>query len=320
VGLVQPVRIGLLTTAGINRKLLDTREEGTPYELAAVGSRDLARAEEYARECGIERAHGSYDGLLADPELDAVYIALPNALHREWTLRALDAGKHVLCEKPYTRWPEQVDEAWDEAEARGLVLMEAFMWRHSPQTALFVELLPEIGELSALHSMFSFRLTEDVNVRLERDLGGGSLLDVGCYCVSALRLLASREPDRVHGEAWLGRGGVDEGFAGLLRFGDVLGTFQCGFRSEHRSLVAVGSEGELRTRDPWHSSESRLWLNGAERRSTLANPYRLELENFAAAIRGEAEPLVGRAESLGQARALDALLRSAESGRPVDLS
>jgi D-xylose 1-dehydrogenase (NADP+, D-xylono-1,5-lactone-forming) len=306
------VRIGLLTTAGINRKLLAQRHEGAPYAFAAVGSRELGRAEAYAREHGLERAHGSYEELLADRELDAVYIALPNALHHDWTLRALAAGKHVLVEKPYSRRPGQVDEAWDEAERGGLVVMEAYMWRHSRQTALMLQLLPRIGELVAITSSFSFDLSWEDDVRLDRDLGGGALLDVGCYCVSASRLLAGREPDRVYAEQSLGRGGVDERFAGLLRFGEVFATFQCGFGAEHRSLVAIGTTGELRAPDPWHASEARVFLNGEEHPADDVDPYRLQLENFAAAVRGDEAPLLGRADALGQARTLDALLRSAE--------
>jgi predicted dehydrogenase len=313
------VRFGLLTTANINRNLLETRRDGAPYEFVAVGSRDAARAAAYAREHGLERAHGSYEELLADEELDAVYVALPNALHHEWTMRALAHDKHVLVEKPYTRRPEQVEEAWAEAARRGVVLMEAYMWRHNPQTKLMVDLLPRIGELQAIHATFSFRLERDENVRLERDLGGGALLDVGCYCVSGARLLAGREPDRVYAEAARGRGGVEERVAGTLRFGDVVATFQCGFTSEHRSLVAIGSEGTLAAPDPWHSAEARVLLDGEEHAVDRVDSYRLELENFAAAVRGDAPPLLGRADSLGQARALDALLRSAELGAPVEL-
>ncbi len=314
------VRIGLLTTAGINRKLLAQRYDGAPYTFEAVGSRDLARAEAYAGEHGLARAHGSYEELLADHDLDAVYIALPNALHHEWTMRALAAGKHVLCEKPHSRRPEQVEQAWDDAARRGLVLMEAYMWRHSRQTALMVELLPEIGELRAITATFSFALDWEEDVRLVRDLGGGSLLDVGCYCVSAARLLAGCEPDRVYAEQATGRGGVDEGFAGVLRFGEVLATFHCGFGGEHRGLAALGSKGELRATDPWHASEARVFLNGEEHAAEDIDPYRLELENFAAAVRGDATPLLGRADALGQARTLDALLRSAEFAVPRTLS
>ena len=155
-------------------------------------------------------------------------------------------------------------------------------------------------------------------MRLVRELGGGALLDVGCYCVSASRLVAGREPDRVYGEQSLRRGGVDEHFAGVLRFGEVLATFQCGFGShETRGILAVGAKGELRAPDPWHASEARVFLNGVEHVTENIDPYRLQLQNFAAAIRGERPPLLGRADALGQARTLDALLRSAETGLPL---
>jgi D-xylose 1-dehydrogenase (NADP+, D-xylono-1,5-lactone-forming) len=316
---VTPIRLGLLTTANINRHVLATRSDDAPYRFVAVGSRDQARADAYAREWGIEQGHGSYEDLLRDDGVDAVYIALPNKLHHEWTMRALGAGKHVLCEKPYTRNPPDVEEAWSEAERRGLVVMEAFMWRHNPQTTKLLELLPRIGELQEIHATFSFRLTEDVNVRLLGDLGGGSLLDVGCYCVSGARLLAGREPDRVYAEAVYGRGGVDENFAAVLRFGDVLATIHSGFRSVSHSLLALGSDGKLSTFDPWVSTDPVVRLNDEEHVVERISSYRLELENFVAAIRGEAQPLLGKEESLGQARTLDALLRSAETNEPVTL-
>jgi predicted dehydrogenase len=314
------VRFGLLTTANINRVILEARAEGAPFEIVAVGSRDRARGEAYAREHGIPRAHGSYEELLADDGVDAVYIALPNALHHQWTMTALAAGKHVLCEKPYTRFPEQVDEAWDETERRGLVLMEAFMWRHSAQTAKLLELLPRIGALQAIRVTFSFRLTREVNVRLLHELGGGSLLDVGCYCVSAARLLAGGEPDRVYGEQWLGRGGVDERFAGTLRFGDIVATFHSGFTADHQQIEAIGSDGTLLVPVPFVRPPGLVVLNGEEHRADTTSAYALELANFCAVVNGEAQPLLGRDDARGQARALDALLRSAESGQPVSLA
>ena len=313
------LRVGLLTTANINRHLLATRGDSDAYAFVAVGSRERARAEAYAREWELRRAHGSYEELLADPEVDAVYVALPNALHHEWTLRALAAGKHVLCEKPYSRRPEQVEEAFDAAEASGLVLMEAYMWRHNPLTRRLVELLPEIGRLEAVRATFGFRLTREVDVRLDPELGGGALLDVGCYCVSAARLLAGREPDRVHGEAVRGPSGVDVRFTGVLRLGETTAEFTAAFTAEHRSLEAIGTEGTLVLADPWHSSDAQLLLNGEPVRVEPVSSYLLELENLAAAVRGDAEPLLGRADALGQARALDALLRSAESGAAISL-
>jgi xylose dehydrogenase (NAD/NADP) len=305
------VRFGLLTTAAINDAILGVRAADAPFEIVAVGSRDAAKAAAYAREHGIERSHGSYDNLLADDGVDAVYIALPNVLHHEWTMRALAAGKHVLVEKPYTRIPEQVDEAWDEAERRGLVLEEAFMWRHSPQTKLLVELVPQVGEVRAVHVTFSGMLTREDDPRWVPELGGGALLDVGCYCVSAARLLLG-EPDRVHGEARIGRGGVDTQFAGTLRFGDVTATFQCGIRSSFtNALEVIGTEGILRVPSPFVDPPGLVVVNGEEHRVDAGNHYRAELEDVCAAIRGERGVLLGRDDMRGQATVLDALLRSA---------
>ena len=305
------VRFGLLSTASINGAILGARAADAPFEIVAVGSRDLSRAQTYAHEHGIERAHGSYDGLLADDGVDAVYIALPNAFHHEWTMRALAAGKHVLVEKPYTHIPEQVDEAWDEAERRGLVLEEAFMWRHSPQTKLLVELLPQVGEVRGVHATFTAMLTREDDLRWVPELGGGALLDVGCYCVSAARLLLG-EPERVHGEARIGRGGVDTQFAGTLRFGAVTATFQCGLRSYFSNeLEVIGTKGILRVPSPFVDPPGLVVVNGQEHRVEPGNHYRAELEDVCAAIRGERSVLLGRDEMRGQATVLDALLRSA---------
>ena len=304
------VRLGLLTTAAINGAVLGARSEDAPFEVAAVGSRDGARAQAYAAEWGIERAHGSYDDLLGDSDLDAVYIALPCALHHEWTMRALAAGKHVLCEKPYTRRPEEVDEAWDEARPRGLVLTEGYMWRHAAQTTLLRELLPSIGELQSVHAVFTFLLTNDDSDRLKPELGGGALLDVGCYCVSAARLVTGEEPVATHGEAWLGRGGVDERFAATLRFpSGVVATLQCGFTGGGLNTIdVVGSDGWLRVPQAFVDPPGVVLVNGVEHRVEPGNHYRAELEDFCAAIRGEHGVLNDRAEMLGQARVLDALL------------
>jgi xylose dehydrogenase (NAD/NADP) len=307
------VRLGLLSTARINGALLATRGDSDAYEIVAVSSRERARADAYAREWQIARTHGSYDELLADPEVDAVYVALPNALHHHWTMRALAAGKHVLCEKPYSRNPDDVEEAFYAARQAGLVLMEAYMWRHGPQTAKLVELLP------AIRATFCNRFTATADVRFEAELGGGSLLDVGCYCVSGARLLAGAEPARVYGEAQM-QGGVDFGFAGVLGFASgVVATITCSFRASHQGLEAIGSDGTLYAPSPWHAPDGVLLLRGEEVRVPLVSPYLAELENFAAAVAGRAEPLLGLDDALGQARALDALLRSAASARPVEL-
>jgi D-xylose 1-dehydrogenase (NADP+, D-xylono-1,5-lactone-forming) len=319
------VRLGILSTARINRLVLAGARASDRVEIVAVASRDRARAEAYAREQEIPRAYGSYDELLADPELDAVYISLPNSFHVEWSIRALEAGKHVLCEKPLSRRPGDVDHAFDTADRAGRLLMEAFMYRHNPQTARLKDLVESgaIGVLRVVRAAFSFTVSGDANIRLAADLDGGALMDVGCYCVSGTRLLAG-EPDRVFGAA-VEEAGVDTVFAGAMRFpGEVSAQFDCGLRLPMRDeLEVVGEEGSMFLDDPWHCRTPVIELRreGGVEEIVLepADSYRLELENLAAAIRGEADSLLGREDALGQARAIDALYRSAETGQAISL-
>jgi predicted dehydrogenase len=318
---VAPVRWGIVSTAHINRLLIPGAQASPAVDLVAVASRDLARAEAYAREWGIPHAAGSYEELLADPSIEAVYVSLPNTLHCEWSIRALEAGKHVLCEKPLSRDPAEVEAAFDAAERAGRFLMEAFMWRHSPQTARLLELVAggSIGELRLVRSAFSYSLYDESNIRLRPELDGGALMDVGCYCVSGSRLLAG-EPELAFGRALVGPTGTDWVFTGTLVAGDVVCQFDCGTALPERDeLEAVGAEGSLFLDDPWHARSPAIELRrdgGVERiEPAPADSYRLELENLSAAIRGEAEPLLGRADAVGQARVLAALTRSAQSGQ-----
>ncbi len=316
------IRVGLISTAAINDALLGGARESELVEVVGVASRERARAEAYARERGLERAFGSYDELLADPDVDVVYVALPNALHVEWAIRALEAGKHVLSEKPLSRRPEEVERAFDAAERAGRTLMEGFMYRHHPQTKRLAQLVADgaIGELRLVRSHFSFTLDRPADVRWDRELGGGSLLDLGCYCTNVSRLLAG-EPERVYAEQTLAPSGVDVRFAAVLRFpGGVLGHFDCAFDLPSRVVLeAVGSEGSLVVVQPFLQDEVTLELRrGAElewSETVTANRYRHELDNLARAIDGEEPPLLDRAESVAQALVLAALLRSAESGR-----
>jgi predicted dehydrogenase len=219
-----------------------------------------------------------------------------------------------------------VERCFDSAERAGLVLSEGFMWRHHPQADRLTSLVRDgaIGELRLVRAAFSFSLGRSHDVRWDPKLDGGALLDVGCYCVSGARLLAGAEPERVAGEAVLAESGVDTRFAGTLRFpGQVVATFDCGFDLPPRGeLEAIGSEGSLLLDDPWHSRQPRIERRGADGSAELmelepSNPYRLELEDVSAAIRGEREPRLGRADAVGQSRALEALLRSASEARPV---
>jgi xylose dehydrogenase (NAD/NADP) len=316
---VSVTRWGILSTARINRAVLAGAGKSEAVEVVAVASRNGAHAEGYAREHGIARAHASYEALLEDDDVEAVYISLPNSMHHEWTLRALANGKHVLCEKPYSRRAAEVEEAFDAAGRAGLVLSEAFMWRHNPQTRRLVELLPEIGELRGVRSTHAFVLTDATNVRLIADLDGGGLMDVGCYCISASRLLAG-EPERVYGEQVVGPTGVDVHFTATLRFAsDVIAEFTCGFDFAHRELELFGTEGTLKTLDPFTFSQGGVYLNGEEMPVEPEDPYKLELENVAAAAAGEAPLLLGREDALGQAWTIEALYESADKSQPIDL-
>ncbi|MGH3115291.1 MAG: Gfo/Idh/MocA family protein, partial [Gaiellaceae bacterium] len=292
----------------------------------AVASRERGRAEEYARVWEIERAYGSYEALLEDPDVEAVYISLPNTLHCEWSIRAVEAGKHVLCEKPLSRHTGDVEQAFDAAERAGRLLTEAFMYRHNPQTARLVELVREgaIGELRLVRSAFSYSLYDAENIRLRADVEGGSLMDVGCYCVSGSRLLGG-EPESVFGQAYVGPSGTDWVFTGAMRFpGDVLAQFDCGTCLPDRDeLEAIGTEGALFLDDPWHCRTPVIELrrdDGIDRiELDPVDSYRLELENLSDAIRGEAPLLLGREDAVAQARALEALHNSAETATPVQV-
>ena len=311
------LRVGLLSTARINDSLLEGAAATDAAEVVAVASRTEARAAAYAHERGIPRAHGSYEALLADPEVDAVYVALPNALHASWSIRALEAGKHVLCEKPLARTAAAAERAFAAADRAGRVLMEAFMWRHLPQTRTLVELVRDgaIGRLRLVRSAFTFVLDRPEDFRTGPEHEGGALMDVGCYCVSAIRLLAG-EPQRAQAEQVLGDG-VDVVLAGVLHLpDDVVGVFDCGFVMPSReTLEVVGEDGILVVPDPWFARGAPLALRRGDDVETIAseraNPYQLELENLAAAAAGTAPPLLGRADGVGQARAIELLYASA---------
>ena len=315
------MRLGLVSTAKINDALL--KAPPPEVDIVAVASRDGARAQAYASEHGIERSHGSYEELFADDGIDAVYISLPNGMHHEWTLKAIDAGKHVLVEKPYSRRSAEVEEAWAAAERAGVIVMEAFMWRHHPQAAVARSLVEDgaIGRLRHIRTTFSFPLLDLENIRMTPDLDGGALMDVGCYCISGARLLGG-EPERVYGEQVIGPTGVDVDFYGTLRFqDDVVAQFDASFTlPERQRLEATGENGTLVLEAPWRADwGGRVLVNGEQVDVPAADPYALELSNLAAAIAGGAEPLLGRDDALAQARVIEALYRSAESGEAVEL-
>jgi xylose dehydrogenase (NAD/NADP) len=322
-----PLRLGLLSTARINDAILGAAATTDRIDIVAVASRDAARAEAYAAERGIPRAYGSYDRLLDDSGVDAVYVSLPNGLHHEWTIRSLEAGKHVLVEKPFTRSAQQAEECFDLARERGRALLEAFMYRHHPQPGEVKRLLDEgaVGRVQLVRASFSFLLGSLSDVRADPELEGGALMDIGSYCVSIARFLLG-EPERVSGEQVLGETGVDMAFHGTLRFrGDVVAQFDCSFtQPEYERLDIVGDHGWLLVDSPWRAEgEGELLIRHVDHLKRIdvpaADAYRLQLENLAAVAAHETPPLIGREETIGQARAIEALYRSASEGRSVDL-
>jgi predicted dehydrogenase len=253
--------------------------------------------------------------------VDGVYIPLPNSLHVEWSVRALEAGKHVLCEKPLSRHPEEVERAFDAAERNDRVLAEAFMWRHHPQADRLRELAGELGEVRLVRGAFSFPLPAGENVRWAPDLDGGALMDVGCYCVSGARLLLG-DPLEVTAQS-IGDT-VDSRLVGTMRFpGGALAHFDCGFDLAVRDeLEVVGEQGALFLDDPWHSRESVIEVRGAEGEVSRveverADPYACQLEVFARACAKEIDHPFGRDDAVAQARTIAALYEAADSGRAV---
>jgi D-xylose 1-dehydrogenase (NADP+, D-xylono-1,5-lactone-forming) len=324
------VGLGILSTARINELILPAARACEHVEVTAVASREPSRARRYAAEHDIERAFGSYDELLEDRDVDAVYIPLPNSLHVEWSERALARGKHVLCEKPLARTASEAERAFELAKRQGLILAEAFMYRHHPQTELIRTLLDAgtIGPLRLIRASQSFPIETADDVRLFRELQGGALMDVGCYCVHFARFIAG-EPERVYGEQRLNEDGIDLLFSGTMRFADdVLAQFDAGIDVPKRDfLELVGAEATLEVHDPWLAGDGEepailIHRDGETERiaTEREDAYELELENFALAVKGEREALLGRDDAVAQAGAVEALYASADAARAVRLA
>ena len=300
------LRWGLLGTARINRAVIPVIRESSRSTLDAVASRTIDRAREYAAEWGIPRAMGSYESLLEDPAIDAVYISVPNSLHPEWTVRALDAGKHVLCEKPLALSVAEVDEIARAARRAGRVAAEAFMYRHHPLTHAVQKAVLDgaIGELRLIRGAFTFPLTRPADVRFDRALGGGSLWDVGCYPVSYACLLAGDSPSKVVGWQETTDAGIDIAFAGMLRFsGGLVAQFDCGFRAVFRAeMEIVGTSGALRVDRAFRTGpDSRLLLTRGDQIESVPfeaeAPYDGEIRDMESAALDGRAPRVTLAES-----------------------
>ncbi len=313
---------GILGTARINRRLIPAMRASRRGALRAVASRTLARATEHAREYGIPRAVHGYQTLLDDPAIDAVYIPLPNTEHVPWTLAAIAAGKHVLCEKPLALDPHDVDRISTAASAAGVIVEEGFMYRHEPLTARVISLLNdgEVGEVRAVVSGFTFALESAANIRLNPALGGGSLWDVGSYPVTYAQLIAGHEPKMVFGSARWHPSGVDEEFMGMLRFDEGLSAnIYAGFRTPYRTwLEVLGTDGTLTVSNPFRPGPREVLeverSTGVERIEVPGSSmiFARQVENFEARILDGAPAVVTLAESRRTAATLAALYTSAQ--------
>lgn len=320
------LRFGILSTARIGRMAVGPAIQASRNaEIGAVASRDLGQAGDFAREALIPRHYGSYQELIEDAEIDAVYIPLPNSLHREWAIKAARRKKHVLCEKPLGLSVAECLEMQAVADANGVRLMEAFMYRFHPRTQRLIEMTRggAVGDPRAIRSAFTFKVTRPDNIRLRADLGGGALMDVGCYCVDLSRRLAGTLP--VEAQAWstTGSTGVETQLAGSLRFENgLVAQFDCALDIERREFVeVVGADGTLFAPQSFVSGPGNVEIverhgRGAEVRHAFAgeDPYRLMVEHFADAVLADEPVRYGVADAAGTMAIIEALQRSAAAG------
>jgi D-xylose 1-dehydrogenase (NADP+, D-xylono-1,5-lactone-forming) len=322
------VRWGAISTAEILDELLPAFAASEVADLIAIASRDPDRASAYAAEHGIPASHGSYEALLEDDTIECVYVPLPNSLHGEWVRAAIEAGKHVLCEKPLTPTAAEAEALFELAEERGVVLMEAFMYRHHPKTRKLREIFAsgEIGEPRVLRMRFHFQTADPASdIRYDPELAGGALRDVGCYCVSLAGYLTGAVPDTLAAAARLADTGVDEQFSATLGYGnELLAVFDCGMLSPlDVGVELLGTEGIARVAMPWYAHLEPLSIEIERDGETTVvptpgpNAYRLEVENVCAAVRGEASAEIEAEETLRNLATIERLLDVAKSDRSL---
>ena len=326
------VRWGVLGCARIaTNRMIPAMLETDVAELWAIASRTLERAKSAAERFGASRAYGSYEELLADPATDVVYVPLPNHLHKPWSIAALRAGKHVLCEKPIALDAAEAREMQAVAQETGRFLIEAFMYRFSPvvQKALEIIRSGRLGDLKAMHSAFTFLMGDDPsNIRLQADAGGGALYDVGCYCINILRTVAGREPlSACASLSWSEKHHVDVGGAGVLSFGEELyGTFNTGFNAGYGCFFrAIGTKGTIELPDGFlgRGREAGLLLTVDDQKERTAVPlidaYKLQIEDMCEAIRGAHAPRYAWEPLDANMSVIDACYSSDKSGCAVEV-
>ena len=331
------VRWGLLSTANINQALIPAIREAKRSKLTAVASRTLESAEKYARDWEIPQAFGSYKEMLESGEVDAVYVGLPNHLHADWTVKALEEGIHVLCEKPFAISLDEVDAVITARDKFNKVVAEAFMYRHHPQTRLIKDWVQEgkLGEITLIRGAFDFKMgpegrkPESRNVRMVPEFGGGALWDVGIYPLSYTQFLMGGPPDWVYGTQELGPTGVDEVFAGQMgyqtEYGEVVAQISCSFNSPyHTFMEIVGTEGRLHISRPFTSMDRKplvIFTDPKDKSKEIPIPkkslYLGEVEDLEGAILDGSPTLISLKETRNHVRTALALYESAKTGHPV---
>ena len=331
-----PLRIGILSTANIARQFVQGVSPSTTVAVSAVASRDAAKAERFAAQLSIPRHLASYEALLADPKIDAIYNPLPNSLHAEWSIRALEAGKHVLCEKPLAATAAEARAMFDTARRLGLHVVEGYPYRAQPQTLKLQQLLNEgaLGKVQLIHATFGFTLRDAPNIRLDSALAGGALMDVGSYTVSLALMIARERPKRVNAVAQWTESGVDRTLVATLEFpGGLLVQMACSFATAlHRQALIVGTEGVVQTtffNHPSPASPPVLQFKRGKGPEAIwetlsvpaTNGFLAEAESFEKLIRQGAAHWNGAtpAESIDIMLTIEALLESARSGQWVDV-
>jgi predicted dehydrogenase len=325
---MKKLRWGLLSTARINRSVIPPIRGSVRSELHAVASRDVVKAKEYAKEWHIPHAVSTYEELLAREDIDAIYNPLPNHLHAEWSIRAAEAGKHVLCEKPLALTLDEVDQMMAAAKKHKVVIAEAFMYKHHPQTLKVLELIEQetIGELLLIKGAFTFNLDRPDDVRWVPEWGGGSIWDVGCYPISFSRLVANAEPVEVFGWQITGSTGIDVVFSGQMRFASgLLAQFDCGFRAPYRtSMEIVGTRGSIELGSPFKPAGGEwIKIKRGDSVDKIRSPeyelYRGEIEDMERAVLDGQAPRIPLENSRANVATILALLESAHSGQAVRL-
>ena len=338
------LRWGLMSTARINERLIEPIGNSERSELVAVASRSKETVDRYAAEWKIPRAHVGYEQLLADPEVDAVYISLPNSMHAEWCVKSAEQGKHVLCEKPMALTAEEADRIAEAARKHGVLIQEAAMYRYHEQTRQVREWVTsgDIGDIRVIQGFFGFTLEREGDIRFDPSLGGGSLWDIGSYPVSFSRTVTGANPLEVEAQQVLGDSGVDLSFAGQLRFASgalaqIASSFQV---TACWSAQVIGSKGRILLDHPWlnrigETAHLTILREGESSAATFGdsaadieeqtityekpNAYQCELEGVEASILDGDEPVISLDDSRGNAATLAALLQSAHENRPVRL-